>query len=138
MNRIVLALISILFLGLTSNAQDQKPTITLSPDGEPKMHLVITEHDFGDIQQGVKPEYVFTFVNEGSAALVINDVKTPCSCTAPSWSKEKVDPGKSGEIRIQYNSTGRVGTFVKTVTINFNSDQSPTFITIKGNVVVPK
>ena len=123
--------------GLAANAQNEPAKISLTPTGTPKMHLAVTEHDFGDIVQGQQPSYVFTFVNEGSAPLVISTVDTPCSCTAPTYSKEPIEPGKTGEIKIQFNSTGKSGNFVKTVTVKFNSDQSPEFITIKGNVVLP-
>jgi Protein of unknown function (DUF1573) len=134
----ILTLITFLAVGLIANAQDQKPKVVLTPDGIPKLHLMMDEHDFGDINQGTQPEFMFTFVNEGSAPLVINDVKTPCSCTSPSYSKQEVAPGEMGEIKIKYNSTGRSGTFVKTVRVIYNSDQSPDFITIKGNVIVPQ
>ena len=127
----------LLSLAALSMAQDQKPTVTLTPSGEPKIKFDTLEHQFGTIQQGSQVRHVFKFVNNGSAPLVISNVKTPCSCTAPSFSKEPVQPGESGEVVLQFNSTGKSGQFVKTVTVHYNSDQSPEYITIKGNVVMP-
>lgn len=137
MKKLIPLLIFVTLLAFNAMSQTAKPQIVLTPEGAPKMHVALTEHDFGDIIQGAQPEYVFTFVNEGNAPLVIKEVKTPCSCTAPSYSKDPVEAGKSGDIRVQFNSTGKSGPFVKTITVYFNSDQSPTFLTIKGNVVLP-
>ncbi|MFT4521093.1 MAG: hypothetical protein ACI8ZN_000017 [Bacteroidia bacterium] len=116
---------------------EPKPTITLTPDGVPKIHLTETEFDFKTIATGSQVEHVFTFVNEGSAPLVISEVKTPCSCTAPSFSKDAIAPGESGEIKLQYSAGTHSGQFVKTVTVHYNGDQSPDFITIKGNIAKP-
>ncbi|MBI1306570.1 MAG: DUF1573 domain-containing protein [Bacteroidetes bacterium] len=126
------------FTSIQLLAQDQKPTVTLTPDGQPKIKFTESEFDFGNIEEGSKVEHVFTFINEGSAPLVIIKVETPCSCTSPSYSKDLIAPGEKGEIRIQFNSEGKAGNFTKTVTVKYNGDQSPDFITIKGVVVPPK
>lgn len=133
------SIFTLVLLGLISfaNAQDEKPTISLQPDGVPILKFDTLEHQFGDIVQGEQVRHVFKFVNKGSAPLVISNVKTPCSCTAPTYSKEPIKPGESGELTLQFNSTGKSGKFVKMVSVIYNSDQSPEYLTIKGNVVMP-
>ena len=116
---------------------EEKPVITLTPVGTPKLIMQETEHDFGTIDAGIKVTHVFTFVNEGSAPLVISKINTPCGCTAPSWSKEPIEPGKTGEITVTFNSTGKVGTQIKTLSIIYNSEMSPTMFTIKAAVTPP-
>ncbi len=127
------------FLVGTSYAYAQesepKPTITLTPEGQPKLKLSETEYDFGDITQGETVEHVFTFVNEGSAPLVINRITTPCGCTVPKWPKEPIAPGVSGEIIVKFNSTGKSGNQVKNLSIIYNGESSPDFMTIKGKVI---
>ncbi|MFT7591496.1 MAG: hypothetical protein ACI9UJ_001419 [bacterium] len=116
---------------------EEKPVITLTPVGNPKLIMSETEHDFGSIEPSVKVTHVFTFVNEGSAPLVISKINTPCGCTAPSWSKEPIEPGKTGEIIVTFNSAGKVGNQIKTLSIIYNSEMSPTMFTIKANVKPP-
>ena len=116
---------------------DEKPVITLTPVGTPKLIMLETEHDFGTIDAGIKVTHVFTFVNEGSAPLVISKINTPCGCTAPSWSKEPIEPGQTGEITVTFNSTGKAGNQVKSLSIIYNSEMSPTMFTIKANVKPP-
>lgn len=116
---------------------DEKPVITLTPVGTPKLILNESEFDFGNIEPSIMVTHVFTFVNEGSAPLVISKINTPCGCTAPTWSKEPIEPGTSGEITVTFNSTGKVGNQVKTLSIIYNSEMSPTMFTIKANVKPP-
>lgn len=137
------ALLAVLFsVPTTGFAQDEtepdeKPVITLTPVGTPKLVMEETEYDFGTIEAGIKVTHVFKFVNEGSAPLVISRINTPCGCTAPSWSKEPIAPGKSGEITVTFNSTGKVGNQVKSLSIIYNSEMSPTMFTIKAQVKPP-
>ncbi|MBO6516362.1 MAG: DUF1573 domain-containing protein [Bacteroidia bacterium] len=98
------------------------------------MILLEKDHNFGDIIQGDKVSHVFKFVNEGSAPLVIQRVTTPCGCTAPSWPKEPIPPGASGEIEVVFNSAGKMGNQVKNLSVIYNGEASPEFITITGKV----
>ncbi len=141
--RIYLSTFSLLLLASTSAfAQDEAPVeekkvITLTPVGQSKIVFEETEFDFGAINQGETVTHVFKFVNEGSAPLVISRIKTPCGCTAPSWSKEPIAPGDSGEITVSFNSTGKVGNQIKALPVIFNSEMSPAMITIKATVKPP-
>lgn len=116
---------------------DEKPVITLTPAGTPKLVMQESEYNFGTIDAGVTVKHVFTFVNEGSAPLVISKINTPCGCTAPIWPKEPIEPGQSGEITVSFNSTGKAGNQVKSLSIIYNSEMSPTMFTIKAMVRPP-
>lgn len=134
---IYLLVVAFLTLGsalATAQTEDKKQTITLTPSGEAKMVLLETEFDFGEIKQGEQVTHVFTFVNEGSAPLVIEKVTTPCGCTAPKWPKEPIAPGATGEIQVKFNSVGKMGNQVKNLSVIYNSETSPEFIVIKGKV----
>ena len=42
------------------------------------------DHDFGEIKEDDGPaEFTFRFVNEGSQAIRITNVKASCGCTTP-------------------------------------------------------
>lgn len=80
-------------------------------------------HDFGTLkeEQG-KATTVFTFVNTSSIPVSLKNVRASCGCTTPNWSKAPVSPGAKGEITVTYNTTGRPGSFSKSVTVTVGTD----------------
>lgn len=95
-----------------------------------------TEYDFGELEYKEKGNCSFQFNNPGKVPLVIHEVKTSCGCTVPEWPREPIKAGKSGDIRINYD-TSHPGVFSKTITIFYNGEKSPETLTIKGNVKYP-
>lgn len=95
-----------------------------------------TEHDFGVFKESAGDvSHVFVVKNEGKSPLVITRVISSCGCTTPTFTREPIAPGKSGEIKVVYNPTGRVYPFVKTVSVYSNGKRGPLVLTIKGEVV---
>ncbi|MBL7836911.1 MAG: DUF1573 domain-containing protein [Bacteroidetes bacterium] len=92
-----------------------------------------TTHDFGEIIEGTKAKYTFTFVNKGTAPIIINTATASCGCTVPSFSKEPVAPGATGSVTAIFDSTGKLGNFTKSITVVTSLGQS--FLHIKGNVI---
>jgi len=119
--------------GILSIAQ----TTTTTQTG-PVIKLEETSHDFGDIYQGEKVNYVFTLTNIGNQPLVLSEVVTTCGCTAPSWYREPIMPGKSGEIQITFNSENKMGRQNKGITILENAINSPARVTITCNILPKK
>lgn len=91
-------------------------------------------HDFGNVEEGNLATYKFEFTNTGKEPVVISNVQASCGCTTPSWTKEPVMPGKTGEITASYNSAGRPGVFNKTITVTSNAATPSVVLTIKGVV----
>ncbi|GAB3219146.1 hypothetical protein GCM10027454_08160 [Algoriphagus aestuariicola] len=91
--------------------------------------------DFGDIVQGAKVEHTFVLTNSGSAPLVISNVAATCGCTVPSWPKEPVAPGKSAEIKVSFNSTGKMGKQNSVVRIYSNASEPIEKISLISNVL---
>lgn len=79
-----------------------------------------TTHDYGTIKQGDNGECTFKFTNNGKEPLVITNCVGSCGCTVPQCPKDPILPGKSGEIKVKYD-TQRVGGIYKTVTVNSNA-----------------
>jgi len=90
-----------------------------------------TEFDFGTISQGDVVKHSFKFQNTGEAPLVISDIKTTCGCTTPQYTKDPVAPGESGEILVQFNSSGKSGVVNKRVTIYANVQGGTDMVSIK-------
>ena len=117
-------------MSFTSINNTNSPTVDEPKDIEWKK----TSHDFGEIVQGTKAKYTFTFINKGAVPIVIGNAAASCGCTVPNFSKEPVAPGAQGSVTVIFDSSGKNGNFSKNVTITTNLGQSILFI--KGNIVI--
>ncbi len=91
-------------------------------------------HDFGNMKQHGDASTIFTFKNTGDAPLIIEETKGSCGCTVPSKPEEPILPGKTGEIKVKYDSK-RIGPINKSVTVKSNAGNEPTMVLrIKGNI----
>jgi hypothetical protein len=101
----------------------------------PRMTFAEAQFDFGDIQPDSKVQHVFKFTNTGKTPLLIADATASCGCTTPSWTKEAVAPGATGEMEVQFDSHGKQGLISKQVNVRANTQPSITTIYIKGSVL---
>jgi len=92
-------------------------------------------HDFGDITQGDKIEYVYAFENTGTEPLILSNVLTTCGCTATDWPRDPIAPGKSGEINVTFNSSGKMGIQNKVITVISNASNPQERIKLITNVL---
>ena len=104
---------------------------------EPVIQFDKTEYDFGRILQGEVVTYTFHFTNVGDAPLLISGVEKSCGCTASDFSREPIAPGKSGEIKVTYDSKGHHGIQTKTLTVNANTNPAITKLRVKAEVRTP-
>ena len=93
-----------------------------------------TEYDFGTIKQGEVVNHTFQFTNTGKTPLIIESASASCGCTAPDWTKTPVAPGQTGEVKVEFNSTGKFGQQSPTVTIRANTEPNIVRVSMKGNV----
>lgn len=93
------------------------------------------EHDFGKIREGEKASYRFRVKNPGRVPLRITDVKPSCGCTVPAWTKEPIPPGGEGFVEVVFDSQGRSGEQIKTVTVFANTDPPTHLLRFRGFVV---
>lgn len=112
-------------LSLTGVVAD-KNTAFLAKDGKnAKLTLGKSRYDFGTVPEGKVAETRITFKNEGKGVLNINDIKTSCGCTAALLSSKTLQPGESGTIRIELDTSGREGKLTRTVTLYSNDPADP-------------
>ena len=116
------------------SVQAQEKTTT---DG-PEITFEKASKDFGDITQGDKVEHVFKLENTGNAPLVISNVAATCGCTVPSWPKEPIAPGKSAEIKVSFNSAGKMGKQNSVVRIYSNASEPIEKVSMISNVLPKK
>ena len=104
----------------------------------PKITFTKDAHDFGKIKQGDEPAFEFVFKNEGDAVLTIKNVETSCGCTAALVSDKKIEPGKSGKIKVAFSSRGYSGEVTKYIYVDTDDPNAPRLqLKISAAVDVP-
>ncbi len=102
------------------------PTTTITFDEE--------RFDFGEVSEGEVVAHTYTFKNTGNEPLIISRAKGSCGCTVPKYTTDPIGPGESGEMVVEFNTTGKRGKKSQKVTITANTTPPQTFIYIEGNV----
>jgi hypothetical protein len=97
-----------------------------------------TSFDYGKVKDGDMVKHAYKFTNSGKEPLIISDAKGSCGCTVPTWPKDPIAPGATGEIMVEFNSKGKLGPQSKKVTLSANTNPAQTYLTIKGEVVPAK
>ena len=123
--------LSLLFVGLfvAANVFSQQAEIKFDKD----------VHDFGTIAEEIgSVSCDFTFINTGNTPLELKDVRPSCGCTTPKWSREPIAPGGKGVITATYSTTGRPGSFSKSITVTSNAKGNGSSILYIRGAVTPK
>jgi hypothetical protein len=99
-----------------------------------------SNYDFGEISQGDRVEHTFHFSNTGNEPLMITNVTTQCGCTAPKgWPRDPIPPGRSGEITLVFDSTGKFGRVNKVATVMSNAaNKDGGQVLLSGNIIEKK
>ena len=95
------------------------------------------EHDFGSLLQGEVVSYSFHFTNIGNMPLIISEVGSSCGCTVGDYPREPIAPGKTGDIKVTYNSAGHHGFQSRILTVMSNTNPAKTTLRIKSTVQTP-
>src|SRR5438105_959897 len=91
-----------------------------------------------DLHPGYKDQQAvghFKYQNVGKTPVHFKSVRSSCGCTAAQSQKDEVPPGEKGEITATFNIGGRIGTQVKTVSVETEDPANPgkpvTVLTLK-------
>lgn len=119
------------------------PRSAAAPDavavGEmPTIDFKDTMHHFGNIKEGEVVLYDFEFTNNGKAPLVIASASGSCGCTVPTYPSEPVQPGKTGVMKVRFDSHGKTGHQEKSVTVKSNAARGDQMLFIVAEVAEAK
>lgn len=117
-----------LFLAFAAQAQEKAANSPVIAFNESSI-------DFGNITQGDKVEHVFKFENQGKSPLIISNVAATCGCTVPAWPKDPIAPGQQGEIKVSFNSAGKMGKQNSVVRIYSNASEPIEKVSLISNVL---
>ena len=123
-------------LNVIATVEEYFPPLTADElEKAPKLTFDRNSYDFGNIKKGATATTTFTLTNYGQQDLLIRQIKPNCGCTVTKLKKDKIAPGKSVEMEVSFDSSGRRGRQYKTVTVFSNDPTAPTqTISLKAEI----
>lgn len=101
----------------------------------PAIRFEGTVHDFGEVEQGVAVSHEFGFRNTGGRALVIDEARSACGCTAAVAPISEIDAGGSGAITASFDTSSSFGEQIRSITVYSNDPARPvTTLTIRAEI----
>lgn len=129
-------LLLIFLAGCESQPGNQPPTGPMQPVPLEKIAFEHDTWDFGTIHFGEIVKHTFRFTNTSTLPLKIEGVKPSCSCTAPDFTREVVQPGEKGFVSLEYDSNkGEGGVVQKYAIVQMNTKPTTKTLIIKMEVV---
>lgn len=102
----------------------------------PELAVERGSFNFGTVAQGKKVQHSFTIKNSGDAPLQIKKLDAACGCTAAKPSASVIQPGKTAEIEVTFDSASFSGKVEKTVTLTSNAGKTPAYtFSLEGIVI---
>lgn len=132
--KVVLFSLAIIGMGIfTTSAATLTTNNPVEKTAGAKMDFESTKKSLGDIPQGIPVEISFELVNNGTAPLIIGQVKPSCGCTNVQYPKEPINAGDKAEITAVYNAKS-IGAFNKKITVYSNASEQPQVLNFSGVV----
>lgn len=148
MKKIILSIVAIVILSACNN--ETKKGTAFGADGVNSASSTETDpanaaafkfekdsYDFGQITEGEKVSYDFSFTNVGENPLIITDAQATCGCTVPDYPRKPIAPGEKGKISVVFSSAGKSGMQNKIVSITANTVPTKTELHLIGDVIKP-
>lgn len=96
------------------------------------------EHDLGTIQEADGTvALIFEFVNISQTPVVVTDVRSTCSCTIPSYSRDAIKPGEKGVVNVIFDPKDLDGDLSKSLVVVADNGSYRKFstLTLRGSVI---
>lgn len=118
------------------NAEERKIEYATFIDNPTEISFDEMNFNFGTVKDGEIVKHTFKFKNTGDKTLILINVTGSCGCTVPQeWPTYPIEPGGTGEIKVEFNSTGRVGEVRKNVRVEANTNPTMSILTLNGTVI---
>ena len=116
-------------------ADYETTTLALPAGAQPLMRFDETIFRFEPIEEGDKVTHSFKFTNVGNAPLEITNADADCGCTYPSYPFLPIEPGKTGEVTVTFNSKGKFGAQKRIITLYTNTPEKQYKLLMEGEVI---
>jgi hypothetical protein len=137
-HRIPAAVISIVAAGAAlilaaAAAAEPLPSPSASPSlvsgptpPPPRIEFTETSFNAGSAWEGDVVSHLFSFRNAGAGTLHVSRVRSTCGCTAALSSRDTLEPGETGEIKVEFNTRRYHGNQKKTVFVTSDDPANAT------------
>ncbi len=144
---IFVVFVAVAFFLMTRKPSSDMQTATLSELNGQSAILAMDSKNFteiewldsvkhvGQVKSGEKVLLSYRFKNTGQKPLVVSNVIVSCGCTVAEKPEEPIAPGEEGVIKAEFNSTNRVGTNHKTITVHTNTTRPISTLSFDVDVV---
>jgi Protein of unknown function (DUF1573) len=93
-------------------------------------------HDFGQMNRLAKSSHAFQIKNTGDAPLEISLGHTTCKCTLGTLAKNKLEPGETTDVTLEWTAKTGESQFEQSAEINTNDpEHNPVRLVIRGKVI---
>ena len=93
-----------------------------------------TTHDFGNIFTDQGPvSCTFTFKNISKQPILLLQAVSSCGCTTTEWTREPIQPGKTGTVNAVYDNNDGPYPFDKTITVYVSELKKPIVLHLRGS-----
>ncbi|MCS7185057.1 MAG: DUF1573 domain-containing protein, partial [bacterium] len=103
----------------------------------PRITFESDVYDFGSVKSGEVATGFFVVINKGTQDLVIKNLRTDCGCTVAGVEKSVLKPLESSKIKVNYDTTGKIGDALKYIYIDSNDPEKPIYIVKLVGIVKP-
>lgn len=118
------------------NTEERKIEYAKFIDNPTEISFESMNFDFGKVKDGEIVKHTFKFKNTGDRTLILINVTGSCGCTVPQeWPTYPIEPGGTGEIKVEFDSSGRVGKVRKNVRVEANTDPTMSILNLTGEVI---
>lgn len=94
--------------------------------------------NIGSVETDSKIPSEFILYNKGGKPLRIKDVQTSCGCTVAKISKKVISPGDYSRLKVEMDTSIKLGKVRKTITVASNDPQRPELLLFLVGNVLPK
>ncbi|MFQ5453172.1 MAG: DUF1573 domain-containing protein, partial [Candidatus Zixiibacteriota bacterium] len=103
--------------------------------GQPKLEIKDNRFEFGLIPKGGTVVHFFWFKSAGDDTLIIENIKTGCSCALMPLEQDWIAPGDSMEVGIYWDVKNRINAVGRYPYIFTNANPEPHRLYLTGSVV---
>jgi hypothetical protein len=114
------------------------PSAPVSAASGPMIQFDNPLYEFGRVPVGEKVHHTYFVTNTGNETLQITNVHPGCHCTTAGDWTHNIEPGKTGEIPVQFDSSGLSGTLTRSIEVFSNAKNGPhKSLQLKGTIWKP-
>lgn len=126
MQKVFLLLPVLLFFACAPKQKEPSENVSTKSEkitGSTEIEFNEDIHDFGNLVSGEIVIFTFTLTNVGKHNLIIENINTDCGCVQTKFSKNAVKPGETGNIEVEFDSSGLFGNQFKSIEIYANTKE---------------